>query len=205
MSAIGSEELPPTASTAACGGEKGSAAPPPVSRGPTPPGSSRLARLGVSRFTGLGRWAPGRRRGEYPAFWGVPCTGGSPEGPSSGGPGRLGGPAPARRTTRPPPEKGWKWVKLGKNPKKIPYPQCGRSIKTYARGNNDAPSISNYGSLVGLDAQIVAVRALRSVRPLQNPVRMMYSSVGDRRALAITGHWSPNTSSGHKLIMQCQS
>ena len=40
-------------------------------------------------------------------------------------------------------EKGWKWVKLGKNPK-VPYPQCGRSIKTYARHNNDAPSISNY-------------------------------------------------------------
>ena len=30
--------------------------------------------------------------------------------------------------------------------------------KTYARGNNDAPSISKYGSLVQLDAQIVALR-----------------------------------------------
>ena len=54
-------------------------------------------------------------------------------------------------------QKGWKWVKLGENPK-IPYPQCGRSIKTYARGNNDAPSIIKYRSLVRLDAQIVALR-----------------------------------------------
>ena len=56
-------------------------------------------------------------------------------------------------------EKGWKWVnpKLGENPK-MPCPQCGRSIKTYARGNNDAPSITKYGSLVRLDAQIVALR-----------------------------------------------
>ena len=29
-------------------------------------------------------------------------------------------------------EKGWKWVKLGENPK-MPYPQCGRSIKTYSQ------------------------------------------------------------------------
>ena len=51
-------------------------------------------------------------------------------------------------------EKGSKWVKVGENPK-MPYPPCGRSIKTYARGNNDAPSITKYGSL---DAQIVALR-----------------------------------------------
>ena len=38
-------------------------------------------------------------------------------------------------------------------------PPCGRSIKTYARGNNDAPSITKYGSPVWLDAQIVALRA----------------------------------------------
>ena len=31
-------------------------------------------------------------------------------------------------------------------------------VKTYARGNNDAPSISKYGSLVWPDAQIVALR-----------------------------------------------
>ena len=30
-------------------------------------------------------------------------------------------------------------------------------LKTYARGNNDAPSISKYGSLVRADAQIVAL------------------------------------------------
>ena len=54
-------------------------------------------------------------------------------------------------------EKGWKWVKVGENPK-MPYPPCGRSIKTYARGNNDAPSITKYGSPVQLDTQIVALR-----------------------------------------------
>ena len=53
-------------------------------------------------------------------------------------------------------EKGWKWEKVGENPK-MPYPPCGRSIKTYARGNNDAPSITKYGSLVRLYAQIVAL------------------------------------------------
>ena len=31
-------------------------------------------------------------------------------------------------------------------------------LKTYARGNNDAPSISKYGSLVRADTQIVALR-----------------------------------------------
>ena len=54
-------------------------------------------------------------------------------------------------------EKGWKWVKVGENPK-MPYPPCGRSIKTYARGNNDAPSVTKYGPPVRLDAQIVALR-----------------------------------------------
>ena len=54
--------------------------------------------------------------------------------------------------------KRWKWVKVGENPK-MPYPPCGRSIKTYARGNNDAPSVTKYGSLVRLDAQIVALCA----------------------------------------------
>ena len=48
-------------------------------------------------------------------------------------------------------------MKVGENPK-MPYPQCGRSIKTYASGNNDAPSITKYGSPVRLDAQIVALR-----------------------------------------------
>ena len=49
-------------------------------------------------------------------------------------------------------------MKVGENPK-MPHPPCGRSIKTYARGNNDAPGISKYGSPVRLDAQIVALRA----------------------------------------------
>ena len=48
-------------------------------------------------------------------------------------------------------------MKVGENPK-MPYPQCGRSIKTYVRGNNDAPSITKYGSPARLDAQIVALR-----------------------------------------------
>ena len=38
-------------------------------------------------------------------------------------------------------------MKVGENPK-MPYPQCGRGIKIYAWGNNDAPSITKYGSLV---------------------------------------------------------
>ena len=52
-------------------------------------------------------------------------------------------------------EKGWKWVKVGENRK---YSQCGRSMKTYAGGNNDAPSITKHGSPVRIDAQIVALR-----------------------------------------------
>ena len=55
-------------------------------------------------------------------------------------------------------EKGWKWVKVGERPK-MPYPPCGRSIKTYGRGNNDAPSVTKYVSPVRLDAQTVALRA----------------------------------------------
>ena len=47
-------------------------------------------------------------------------------------------------------------MKVGENPK-MPYPACGRSIKTYGRGNNDAPSVTKYGSPVWLDAQIVAL------------------------------------------------
>ena len=31
-------------------------------------------------------------------------------------------------------------------------------LKTYARGNNDAPSISKYGSLVWANTQIAALR-----------------------------------------------
>ena len=48
-------------------------------------------------------------------------------------------------------------MKLCENPK-IPYPQCGTSIKAYSSSNNDAPSITKYGSLVWPDAQIVALR-----------------------------------------------
>ena len=37
-------------------------------------------------------------------------------------------------------------------------PEKANCAKCYARGNNDAPSISKYGSLVWPDAQIVALR-----------------------------------------------
>ena len=47
-------------------------------------------------------------------------------------------------------------MKVGEN-QKMPYPQCGRSIKTYARGNNDASIITKYGSPTRLDTQMVAV------------------------------------------------
>ena len=47
-------------------------------------------------------------------------------------------------------------MKAGENPK-MPHPQGGRSIKTYTRGTNDAPSITKYGSPIRLDAQIVAL------------------------------------------------
>ena len=45
-------------------------------------------------------------------------------------------------------------------------------VKTYARGHNDAPSISKYGSLVQLDAQIAALRYMRplSASPKRPPV-----------------------------------
>ena len=78
-------------------------------------------------------------------------------------------------------EKGWKWVKVGENPK-MPYPPCRRSIKTYARGNNDAPSITTYGSPIRLDAQIVALCphcahiALR-VPPMIRKIRKIHTNI----------------------------
>ena len=48
-------------------------------------------------------------------------------------------------------------MKVGEN-RRMPKRQCERSIKTYARGNNDTPSITKYGSPLRLDAQIVAMR-----------------------------------------------
>ena len=52
------ETGPRPSSPPAGGGEKGSATPPPISWGPTPPGSSRLAGLGAWRFAGLGSSGP---------------------------------------------------------------------------------------------------------------------------------------------------
>ena len=66
-------------------------------------------------------------------------------------------------------EKGWKWVKVGENPKML-YPPCGRSIKTYARGNTDAPSVTKYGSPLRLEAQnSCTVPALRTYCARGNP------------------------------------
>ena len=48
-------------------------------------------------------------------------------------------------------------------------PQCGRGMKTSARGNNDAPGITKYGSLVQLDAQIVALRPRSARTALRAP------------------------------------
>ena len=42
--------------------------------------------------------------------------------------------------------------------KKCHISNVEKAIKTYARGNTDAPSITKYGSPVRLDAQIVALR-----------------------------------------------
>ena len=53
----------------------------------------------------------------------------------------------------------------------MPYPKCGRSIKTYARGNNDAPSITKYASPVRLDAQLVALRLHCARTALKVPPR----------------------------------
>ena len=85
-------------------GEKGSVSPPPERGDPSSPKPSRSARrrLGAWRFVGLGRLARMPRRGGYPASWAVPCTGVPPGGVSSEGPGKPGGPTPARRTMRPP-------------------------------------------------------------------------------------------------------
>ena len=77
-------------------------------------------------------------------------------------------------------------MKVGEN-LKMPHPQHGRSIKTYTRGNNDAPSITKYGSPVRLDAQIVALRlhyartALKAP-PLLNSHRLthMHTQEGGR-------------------------
>ena len=66
-----------------------------------------------------------------------------------------------------------KSVKGGEN-QKMPYPQCGRSVETYARGNNDAPSITKYGSPVRLDAQIVGLllRRPHTLSPTLSPLCM---------------------------------
>ena len=86
------------------GGRKGQLPPPrPIAVAPhplSPPGQPGGQAPGAS--WAWGRLAPMPRRGGYPASWVVPCTGVPPGGLSSGGPGRPGGPAPARRTMRPP-------------------------------------------------------------------------------------------------------
>ena len=44
-------------------------------------------------------------------------------------------------------------------------------VKTYARGHNDAPSISKYGSLVQPDAQIAAQLHCAKCAPLVHPLK----------------------------------
>ena len=61
---------PGPSSPPASGCEKGFATPPPVGSGPTPPGSSRLARLGAWRFAGLGSLGPGAVEGRVPSMLG---------------------------------------------------------------------------------------------------------------------------------------
>ena len=73
-------------------------------------------------------------------------------------------------------KRGGKWVKVGENPK-MPYPQCGKSIKTYARGNNDARSITKHGSPVRLDAQIVALRPHCTRTAHKAPPQLQHASV----------------------------
>ena len=70
---------------------------------------------------------------------------------------------------------GGNWVNI----QKMPYPQCGRSIKAYARGNNDAPSITKYGSLVQSDAQIVALRAHCAQCARHKPSRLTLPAEGE--------------------------
>ena len=90
-------------------------------------------------------------------------------------------------------KKGWKWVKVGENPK-VPYSPCGRSIKTYARGNNDAPSVTKYGSPVWVDAQIGALHRLHCARTaLRAPP--LKAHTGTLQSTAQTNQWSPSQSS----------
>ena len=51
-------------------------------------------------------------------------------------------------------EKGWKWVKRGENA----ISPMWKKHQNLPSNNNDAQSITKYGSLVWLDAQIVALR-----------------------------------------------
>ena len=50
----------------------------------------------------------------------------------------------------------WKWVKVGENPK-MPYPQCGRSIKTYSQTRMMPPLVSQ--SMGFLSGGVFAQRA----------------------------------------------
>ena len=84
------------------GGRKGQRPPRPIALAPdlpSPPGQPGGQAPGASWAWGC--LAPMPRRGGCPAFWEGPCTGVSPGGPSPGGPGRPGGPAPAERIARP--------------------------------------------------------------------------------------------------------
>ena len=51
-----------------------------------------------------------------------------------------------------------KWAEMGDN-LNMPCPQRGRSIKNMLSNNNDSSSITKYGFLVQLGAQICALHA----------------------------------------------
>ena len=54
------------------------------------------------------------------------------------------------------PKRGWKCYKTSTF-SGVPNKGTKSKVKTYARANNDAPSISKHGSLVQADTQIVAL------------------------------------------------
>ena len=87
------------------GGRKDEPPPPPRPIAVAPHPLSPPGQLGGQAPGASWAWsrqAPMPRRGGYLASWVMPCTGVTPGGLSSGGPGRPGGPAAARRTMRPP-------------------------------------------------------------------------------------------------------
>ena len=61
-------------------------------------------------------------------------------------------------------KKGWKWVKLGENPKNATSPMW-KKHQNLISNNNDAHNITKYGFLVRLDAEVVALRSRSPLKP----------------------------------------